>query len=45
MIPRRRPLPDADILAGAARVLACLGPARLALANVDAEVGLTPASG
>ena len=44
MAGRPRTTSNDDILAGAARVLARLGPARLALADVGAEVGLAPAT-
>ena len=44
MAGRPRTTSNDDILAGAARVLARLGPARVALADVGAEVGLAPAT-
>jgi len=49
-VPRRRPLPrqrtvdDEAVLAAAARVIARDGPARLTLARVAAEVGLSAAT-
>ena len=49
-MPRRRPLPrqrtvdDEAVLAAAARVIARDGPARLTLARVAAEVGLSAAT-
>lgn len=44
MSPRPRTLDDTEILAGTARVLARVGPARLTLAAVAAEVALAPAT-
>jgi len=44
MSPRPRTLDDAEILTGAARVLARVGPDRLSLAEVAAEVGLAPST-
>ena len=40
-MPRPRLISDADVLAGAARVVGRLGPARLTLAAVGAECGLS----
>lgn len=44
MSPRPRTIPDADVLAATARVVARLGPHRMTLADVAAEVGLAPAT-
>jgi AcrR family transcriptional regulator len=44
MSPRPRTVADADILAAALRVISRLGPARLTLADVGREVGLSPAT-
>src|SRR5919202_195020 len=44
MSPRPRTVTDADILAAAARAIGRVGPARLTLADVAAEVGLSPAT-
>ena len=41
---RPRTIPDADVLAAAARVVGALGPARLTLAAVGDECGLSPAT-
>ncbi|MGH2614392.1 MAG: helix-turn-helix domain-containing protein, partial [Thermomicrobiales bacterium] len=42
MVGRPRTVTDAEILAAAERAIARHGPARLTLAHVAAEVGLTP---
>src|SRR5437870_4382568 len=44
MSPRPRTVPDADVLAAASRAIGRLGPGRLTLADVGAEVGLAPAT-
>jgi AcrR family transcriptional regulator len=44
MCPRPRAASDADILAAAGRAVARHGPARLTLADVAREVGLSPAA-
>jgi AcrR family transcriptional regulator len=44
MCPRPRAATDAEILAAAGRAIARLGPARLTLADVGREVGLSPAT-
>lgn len=44
MSPRPRTVSDADILAAAARMVGRLGPVRMTLADVAAEVGLAPAT-
>jgi AcrR family transcriptional regulator len=41
---RPRTASDAMILAAAARAIGCIGPARLTLADIAAEVGLAPAT-
>jgi len=43
-MPRPRTATDAEILEGAARAIARLGPGRLTLADVAREVGLSPAT-
>ena len=43
-MPRTRTISDAKILAATARVISCVGPTRLTLADVGAEVGLSPAT-
>ena len=43
-MPRPRSATDAEILAGAVRAVSRLGPSRLTLADVAAEVGLAPAT-
>lgn len=43
-MPRTRTISDAKILAATARVISCVGPTRLTLADVGAEVGLAPAT-
>src|SRR5438045_4205506 len=44
MSPRPRGASDADILAAAFRAVSRLGPARLTLADVAQEAGLSPAT-
>jgi AcrR family transcriptional regulator len=44
MSPRTRTISDAKILAATARMISCVGPTRLTLADVGAEVGLAPAT-
>lgn len=44
MVPRPRTATDSEILEAAARVIGRLGPARLTLADVGDEVGLSPAT-
>ena len=44
MSPRTRTISDATILAATARMISCVGPTRLTLADVGAEVGLAPAT-
>ena len=44
MSPRPRTVDDREIIAGAARVIRRVGPARLTLASVAEEVGLSPAA-
>jgi AcrR family transcriptional regulator len=44
MTPRPRTIPDADILAAAARVVSRVGPTRLTLAEIAREAGLAPAT-
>ena len=44
MCPRPRAASDADILDATARAMARLGPARLTLADVAREAGLSPAT-
>jgi AcrR family transcriptional regulator len=44
MSPRPRTVPDAGILEAAARALSRTGPARLTLAHVAREAGLSPAT-
>lgn len=44
MSPRPRTVSDASILAATARMISRVGPARLTLANVGDEVGLSPAT-
>ncbi|HEX6032044.1 MAG TPA: helix-turn-helix domain-containing protein, partial [Tepidiformaceae bacterium] len=44
MAGRPRTISDAEILAGAARVLSRLGPGRMSLGHVGREVGLSPAT-
>lgn len=44
MSPRPRLMPDADVLAGVARVIEQLGPSRFTLSDVANEVGLAPAT-
>ncbi|HEX5724817.1 MAG TPA: helix-turn-helix domain-containing protein [Longimicrobiaceae bacterium] len=44
MTPRPRTATDAEILAATARAIARVGPVRLTLAEVAAEVGLSPAT-
>lgn len=43
-MPRKKLLPDADVLAAAGRVFARLGPSRFTLADVAQEAGLSPAT-
>ncbi len=43
-MPRPRTIPDTDILSAAARVIGRHGPARLTLAAVGTECGLSPAT-
>jgi AcrR family transcriptional regulator len=44
MSPRPRQASDADVLAAAFRAITRLGPARLTLADVAAEAGISPAA-
>jgi AcrR family transcriptional regulator len=44
MSPRPRTVPDADILLAAQKAMARLGPARLTLADVARDAGLSPAT-
>lgn len=44
MTPRPRTVPDDDILQATARIIGRLGPSRFTLADVGAEVGLSPAT-
>lgn len=43
-MPRTRTISDAKILAATARMISCVGPTRLTLADVGTEVGLAPAT-
>ncbi len=44
MCPRRRTLPDAQVLEATIRVISRVGPSRLTLADVADEAGLAPAT-
>jgi len=43
-MPRKKSLPDAEVLAAAGRVFGRIGPSRFTLADVAAEAGLAPAT-